>query len=116
MAMNISINLNDATFSDLVSLVEAAKKAGATAETEISLHDGQLSISVDTTRPAEEDAVPESPNPRTNIFTHGVIDDEGNGIYSAGKNFAETMRTNANQGSDAALRLIAELLKGDRRY
>ncbi len=111
MAMNISVNLNDANFGDLVALVEAAKKVGATRDTAISLHEGQLSIAVDTSRPA-----PETPTPASSIFTHDVIDGEPNHLYEAGKNFAETMRSTANQGSDAALRLIAELLKGDRRY
>lgn len=111
MAMNISVNLNDANFGDLVALVEAAKKAGATQDTEISLHEGQISISVDTSQPA-----PETRTSASTVYTHDVIDGEPNHLYEAGKNFADTMRSSANQGSDAALRLIAELLRGDRRY
>ena len=46
MAVNLSIDLNDATYSDLVALVEAARTAGADSATSVELDGTTLKVSV----------------------------------------------------------------------
>lgn len=47
MAVQISIDLEHATFADLVALVDAARVAGVTPDTELELADSTLSIAVE---------------------------------------------------------------------
>ena len=46
MAVNLSIDLNDATYSDLVALVDAARTAGADSATSLELDGTMLKVSV----------------------------------------------------------------------
>lgn len=48
MAVNMTINLEDATFSDLVALVQAAEVAGVDKLAPLKLEDSTLSITVTT--------------------------------------------------------------------
>lgn len=48
MALNLTINLEEATYSDLVALVKAAEVAGATKHTPLVLEGTELSIDVTT--------------------------------------------------------------------
>lgn len=58
MAVNMTIDLNNATFADLVALVDAARVAGVDPKTGLELDGETLSITVEpTTRtPAREQA------------------------------------------------------------
>ena len=58
MAVNMTIDLNNATFADLVALVDAARVAGVDPKTALELDGETLSITVEpTTRtPAREQA------------------------------------------------------------
>lgn len=47
MALNLSIDLSDASFGDLVALVDAARSAGMDPHDEISFDGSTLSLSVD---------------------------------------------------------------------
>lgn len=55
MAVQIAIDLEHATFADLVALVDAARVAGVTSDTELELADSTLSIAVE---PGNADADP----------------------------------------------------------
>lgn len=46
MAVNLSIDLNDATYGDLVALVDAARTAGADSATSLELDGTMLKVSV----------------------------------------------------------------------
>lgn len=46
MAVNLSIDLNDATYGDLVALVDAARTAGADSATSLELDGTTLKVSV----------------------------------------------------------------------
>lgn len=60
MAVNMTIDLNDATFSDLVALVDAARVAGVDPATRLVHDGGTLAISVEPgARPARREATPE---------------------------------------------------------
>ena len=60
MAVQISIDLDNATFADLVALVDAARVAGVTPDTELELADSTLSIAVEPgTTDAHQQRVPE---------------------------------------------------------
>ncbi|MHA2789414.1 hypothetical protein ACXZ66_09740 [Corynebacterium sp. S7] len=48
MALNMTINLDDATFSDLVALVKAAEVAGVDKRAPLHLEGSELSITVTT--------------------------------------------------------------------
>lgn len=111
MALKLSIDLSTATFADLAGLIAAAKRAGATGETVLELVDNQLTVSVDVTDNDERDE-------RYHRYRRETpLSEDRNDLYDAGKHFADTVRSTANQGTDAALRLIEELLRGDdRRY
>lgn len=50
MAVHITIDLSDATFADLVALVDAARVAGVEHTTELLLEDTTLTIEVDPPR------------------------------------------------------------------
>lgn len=72
MAVNISIDLHDATFADLVALVDAARVAGVDAHTALQLEDSTLQIAVEASNtghartpqaPAEQTPAP-SPLPQ----------------------------------------------------
>ena len=83
MAVNMTVNLNDATFSDLVALVDAARVAGVDPQTALELDGETLSLTVEPgARTAE--AVREKP---------------------------ETSRTIAPLG-DAAIRSVVDILTG----
>ena len=58
MAVNMTIDLNNATFADLIALVDAARVAGVDPKTALELDGETLSITVEpTTRtPAREHA------------------------------------------------------------
>ncbi|MGP6172746.1 hypothetical protein [Corynebacterium sp. A21] len=47
MALNLSINLNDASFGDLVALVDAARSAGMDPHDQINFDGQTLSLEVD---------------------------------------------------------------------
>lgn len=47
MALNLSINLNDASFGDLVALVDAARSAGMDPHDQINFDGETLSLAVD---------------------------------------------------------------------
>lgn len=64
MAVNITIDLNDATFADLVALVDAARVAGVDPATKLDLDDATLGISVEPTTPRRASA-PEQQKERT---------------------------------------------------
>lgn len=49
MALELKIDLEDATFSDLVALVKAAEVAGVDKRAPLKLEDNELSINVTTT-------------------------------------------------------------------
>ncbi len=83
MAVNMIVNLNDATFSDLVALVDAARVAGVDPQTALELDGETLNLTVEPgARTAE--AVREKP---------------------------ETSRTIAPLG-DAAIRSVVDILTG----
>ncbi|WKD57302.1 hypothetical protein CAPI_03720 [Corynebacterium capitovis DSM 44611] len=48
MALNITIDLNGATFADLEALVDAARVAGVEKNSKVELEDTSLHIQVDT--------------------------------------------------------------------
>ena len=48
MAVNMTIDLDNATFADLVALVDAARVAGVTDTAPVKLNGAALSIEVDT--------------------------------------------------------------------
>ncbi|QYH19449.1 hypothetical protein JKI95_10235 [Corynebacterium aquatimens] len=65
MAVHMTIDLADATFADLVALVEAARVAGVERSTPVTLEDSTLTVAVEPApqpaprpaeRPAESDA------------------------------------------------------------
>ena len=64
MAVNMTIDLNDATFADLVALVDAARVAGIDPTTKLDLNDATLGISVEPTTPRRASA-PEQQKERT---------------------------------------------------
>lgn len=66
MAVSLSIDLTDATFSDLEALVDAARTAGVTADVELVLEDTTLIVTVDETadRPVAPETV-EDPRPQS---------------------------------------------------
>ncbi|WP_235961741.1 MULTISPECIES: hypothetical protein [Corynebacterium] len=60
MAVNMTIDLNDATFADLVALVDAARVAGVDPKTALELDGETLSITVEPgTRTPVCEAAPE---------------------------------------------------------
>lgn len=60
MAVNMTIDLNDATFADLVALVDAARVAGVDPKTALELDGETLSITVEPgTRTPVREAAPE---------------------------------------------------------
>ena len=60
MAVQISIDLDNATFADLVALVDAARVAGVTSDTVLELEDSTLSIAVEPdSADAHQQRVPE---------------------------------------------------------
>lgn len=60
MAVQISIDLEHATFADLVALVDAARVAGVTSDTVLELEDSTLSIAVEPdSADAHQQRVPE---------------------------------------------------------
>lgn len=60
MAVNMTIDLNDATFADLVALVDAARVAGVDSKTALELDGETLSITVEPgTRTPVREAAPE---------------------------------------------------------
>lgn len=64
MAVNMTIDLNDATFADLVALVDAARVAGIDPTTKLDLNETTLGISVEPTTPRRASA-PEQAKDRT---------------------------------------------------
>ncbi|MDN8627037.1 hypothetical protein [Corynebacterium ureicelerivorans] len=83
MAVNMTVNLNDATFSDLVALVDAARVAGVDPQTALELDGETLSLTVE-------------PGART---------------AEAAREKPETSRTIAPLG-DAAIRSVVDILTG----
>ena len=83
MAVNMTINLNDATFADLVALVDAARVAGVDPQTTLELDGETLSLTVE---PGARTAEPVREKP-------------------------ETGRTIAPLG-DAAIRSVVDILTG----
>ena len=83
MAVNMTVNLNDATFSDLVALVDAARVAGVDPQTALELDGETLSLTV---QPGARTAEPVREKP-------------------------ETGRTIAPLG-DAAIRSVVDILTG----
>lgn len=60
MAVNMTIDLNDAIFADLVALVDAARVAGVDPATRLAHDGGTLAISVEPgARPARREATSE---------------------------------------------------------
>lgn len=60
MAVNMTIDLTEATFADLVALVDAARVAGVDPKTAIELDGETLSLTVEpTTRTRAPEAAPE---------------------------------------------------------
>lgn len=64
MAVNMTIDLTDATFADLVALVDAARVAGIDPTTKLDLDETTLNISVEPTTPRRANA-PEQAKERT---------------------------------------------------
>ncbi|MDN8605090.1 hypothetical protein Q0N48_03570 [Corynebacterium ureicelerivorans] len=83
MAVNMTVNLNDATFSDLVALVDAARVAGVDPQTALELDGETLNLTVE---PGDRTAEPV-------------------------REKSETGRTLAPLG-DAAIRSVVDILTG----
>ncbi|MCP1386777.1 hypothetical protein M5J20_00980 [Corynebacterium sp. TA-R-1] len=66
MAVHMTIDLNDATFADLVALVDAARVAGIDPTTPVTLEEAALTVAVEPApkaphpepRPGEQDPAP----------------------------------------------------------
>lgn len=65
MAVNMTIDLNDATFADLVALVDAARVAGVDPKTALELDGETLSLTVEPRTPAREAAPERAEKDRT---------------------------------------------------
>lgn len=96
MALNLSIDLTDATFADLAALVEAARTAGIDPATDLVLEDTTLTI--------RADGDPDHAQPRGRRYRHDKYD-----------KFEMPERPGPSAGTDAALKFIAELLGGNER-
>lgn len=113
MALNLSINLADATFADLAAIVEAARQAGAVNDTAVTVRtegddrsEVTLSIVVD-----EPTTGPSTFEQQADKIARRASEDTDEFIDAAGQ-ISDQVRNTVTTGSDAALRLIAELLKG----
>ena len=96
MAVQISIDLEHATFADLVALVDAARVAGVTADTALELEESTLSIAVEPgTTDAHQHRVPE----RTR---------EGEGPTTVSTPGSSALP----QLGDAAIRSVVDILTG----
>ncbi|MEH0147670.1 hypothetical protein V6D40_08355 [Corynebacterium sp. Q4381] len=91
MAVNMSIDLDNATFADLVALVDAARVAGVADAAPVKLDGAALSIEVDTSARASQ-AKPA----RT----------------SAPAESADTSHRPLPQLGDAAIRSVVDILTG----
>ncbi|GAB3946516.1 hypothetical protein [Corynebacterium tapiri] len=94
MPVKFSIGLNDATFSDLITLVDAARNAQVDPATEVVIEGDELAVvTEDTTQTADvrepRHASAESPLPP---------------------------RPAPGAGAETALKFIAELLNSDQRH
>lgn len=89
MAINLSIDLADATFADLVALVDAAHAAGVERATPLELEGGQLTLAVEPTAAKPSAA---APTPRGG---------EGEGSHRP-----------LPQLGDAAIRSVVDILTG----
>ncbi|WP_115686124.1 hypothetical protein [Corynebacterium senegalense] len=59
MAVNLTVDLHDANFADLVALVEAARVAGVDKRARIELEDTTLHIKVEPSAPGAAPQVPQ---------------------------------------------------------
>ena len=87
MAVNLSIDLNDATFADLVALVDAARAAGVDTHAKLGLDGSTVSLSVAepaATKPPERHSGP----------SHATRDSQGAPL------------------GDAAIRSVIDILSG----
>lgn len=81
MALTLSINLDDATFADLSSLVDAARSSGVAADTRVRLEGQTLTLTVEPTspapapRPRRHDSQHTEPAPSTPQFDAGPLKD-----------------------------------------
>lgn len=90
MAINMNIDLTDATFADLVALVDAANAAGVDRGAPLELDGSQLAISVD---PAARSENSDHPRP-------------------AGRAGADAAHRPLPQLGDAAIRSVVDILTG----
>ena len=94
MAVQISIDLEHATFADLVALVDAARVAGVTPDTELELADSTLSIAVEPeSADAHQHRVPERTHEE-----HTTVSTPGSSALP--------------QLGDAAIRSVVDILTG----
>lgn len=110
MALNLSINLSNATFADLAALVEASKQAGAAEDTALHLTTGEEGVVVTIVVDAPNTG-PTTPAPHADKITRRASEDTEE-FFDAAGHFSDQVRETVTTGSDATLRLIAELLRG----
>lgn len=65
MSISLTINLDDATFSDVVALVNAAEAAGVTPVTQLKLDGNVLSLTVSNPKAEAAPAAPGGASPST---------------------------------------------------
>ena len=94
MAVQISIDLEHATFADLVALVDAARVAGVTPDTALELEDTTLSIAVE----------PESANADPRLVPEHAHE-ERTAVSSPGSSALPQL-------GDAAIRSVVDILTG----
>lgn len=90
MSLNLSLNLETATFADLAALVEAARTAGIDPKTLVTLDDDS---------------------------GHLTVEAGGNPVHASKSDPLKDhpQRPAPGSGTDAALKFIAQLLGEDRR-
>lgn len=90
MAINMNIDLTDATFADLVALVDAANAAGVERSAPLELDGSQLAIAVE-------------PAARPDIINHP---------RPAGRGGSDVGHRPLPQLGDAAIRSVVDILTG----
>lgn len=87
MALNLSIDLDNATFADLANLVEAARTAGISNDAPVRLDETRLHLET-----------------------------SGGALNRSSRSEHDHHRSDTSTGSEAALRFIAQLLGEERRH
>lgn len=102
MAIEMSIDLTDATFADIVGLVDAAHAAGVTRDTPVTMDGAALTLKVDPAR---------SPEASTAASQSGDGAAGGSSRGAAGSGGDCTHRPLPQLG-DAAIRSVVDILTG----